>query len=572
MDSVYVRKYRRTDLIKTRHLLANVYNRTVKSVVPPSIVPLSHILCGAGVALIQTAPEVAHRWVPTAGALLCAASAAVFGLRFVVSCGLQVQHKRLLALVSDFLAPPYQAIFLAARRTARRTEDDVPCLHVTEFDHDHKETNIQHLAVHPDFVSSAPKLLEKAFEPRQMLGTTKVTVSTSVFQLQERLLCDIRLNDLGWWMQASTMSGLSLVRQYKKAPPTIDLEDPDLHTPSPGPAFILHLNELGSESPSDIPHTERLLRAVARSIQDPTTGVIVSLAFRTTLMAIDLALQRQHKDLPSLSDLQLSYSIAEYMAARTPETWFPPALDKPWTGQVEWGTMNLNRKKGSRLGFGVPAINANLVSQFEETFRNPPANTETQACLSVLIVMSYLHELFHAWVREVFKDTLPADWTFPPLRGASSASLDVNLMGGQLHAHWDDDGAYQEERFLRISGLWLGNSTGAQNSLFQRLEPASLEAFHQAVMGQEAFNLGTEFANLVRDADTTEPEQAARWELEARGSLVWASSSLDAASPRTVVPEMIITGAEHILLSGCALEKERKLREFSEARSTSDHV
>ncbi|KAJ6466272.1 hypothetical protein C8R45DRAFT_484423 [Mycena sanguinolenta] len=160
------------------------------------------------------------------------------------------------------------------------------------------------------------------------------------------------------------MSGLSLVRRYEQAPST--LEDTGAYI---DPAFVVHLNKPGSEL--DIPHTERLLRSVARSIQDLTTGADVSLAFRTALMAIDYALERQHQDHPSLSDTQFSHSITEYTASRTLETWFTLDLDKPRTGRVEWGMMNMNRKKESRLGFGVPTINANLASQFEQIPKSP---------------------------------------------------------------------------------------------------------------------------------------------------------------------------------------------------------
>ncbi|KAJ7265501.1 hypothetical protein B0H12DRAFT_1101023 [Mycena haematopus] len=560
MDDVFVRYHRQTDLEGIRRLLftrsftdKNNNNRTVAT-------QSSYLLGGLGLGLVLRAGRAGGRW-SYSGILLC-----LLGRPFAHA--LDRQYWKLCSAIQNSLVRPEApgALLLAARYDWHDKEAEGEVLGeivgICKMDQTLDQIHIQHLSDPKWTVSASSLLVDRVLQHSRMLGINAVILTSTQAQEQERIYSRIQFESLKWRLDSSTNTGSWLAPQtiqiYKLRPSSVDPIhlvrdiDPSAYNTTDRTIFLtLDTTTLTALPHTELPHTERLLCAVSRSIQSLTTGEGICRVFEYTFTSICVALERDRPDF--FMDAKPSCSIAQFIAREGTKTCVTTYLDKPWTGMVDWGITNRKVEEADRYGLLMPAINGGLVLQYEEMCRDPGNNFEVQSMLAFLIILTYLHELCHAWLRDLFKDVLPDDWNTPPQfegqDGESGRALETSLLGGELRASWHDGENFHPKRFLKLRGLWIGPSQPGLQSPLREIDKGQLQNFRQRVLGTAPFNIRKGFADLIR---TKNPETSTRLKLDVRGALLRASSA-----PIGSVFSTEQAHSDRTVVAACGLERER---------------
>lgn len=286
----------------------------------------SYLLAGIGLFLFSRP----GRWVSagaSVGALLCTAGAGLLAVgRLGISRSIRRHHHQVSSILDGISLPSENsgAFFVAARYTAGRVEGGnfMPVEELIGFCtvhrgalfssvrkrssvysivHAGKDTNsatIEQLVVAHKFKSAVPSLLvQRTLYLCAHWKVRTIVLFMNTLQQDERMQCQVELERLGWEMFSSqttrspTSHRLQIFR--KKTNTNFDLAKYKI----PHQVHVLKLGQPMSE-PTSLPQTERLLRSVLRSIQDPVAGTMVGLAFQQTFRSVCFALSRKHTGFP----------------------------------------------------------------------------------------------------------------------------------------------------------------------------------------------------------------------------------------------------------------------------------
>ncbi|KAJ7470738.1 hypothetical protein FB451DRAFT_1559336 [Mycena latifolia] len=592
MSQVFIRKYRRSDELDIRRLLldnfvgkkdsaAALAQRSVSvSVISPpptsSEVRVFSFSRGqvAGSPSWRALVQV-HCSAPVGAALLAAIRVRIPGV-------LRRYSNRLLSAelgdISVQSSPG--ALFVAARYVAGRAGTGQAVEQIIGYCSIRTSQQyrglVSHVTVHSSAAFPISSLLLIEYAAIHSHASATLLVTTNRYFLNERLRCQGQLERLGWELksESSTVTGLGswinpqvvqefgpLSRQDSQelAAGLVHDTDPDDYK-IPPKISIIKLSEPHSDT--DTRHTDILLRKVCVSIQDGQMGLEIARVFEDTFRVVCLALSRCYSDsqlLARLRNCRPQQSIGDFIVTPDFQIWITTHLDTPWIGKVNWGMTNRSQEASSEFGYLMPAINGSLALQYDRLCSDSVSNPKLRAQLGFLLVITLLHELCHSWMRDCFESVLPDEWNTPPLfegqDGESGRALEAALLGGDLRVSWEENGAYHLERFLKITGLWLGPANAQNMSRFRRIDEASISRFYDRILMPEPIDLQSELAGVVRVDDGSNPERLTHLELDHRGSLLRACP----ASPGSVFPEPPpgLFANDKTFIATCALERER---------------
>ncbi|KAF7311504.1 hypothetical protein MKEN_01052700 [Mycena kentingensis (nom. inval.)] len=170
------------------------------------------------------------------------------------------------------------------------------------------------------------------------------------------------------------------------------------------------------------------------------------------------------------------------------------AGDNYWMGIVIWGITSLaDGRLRIQLNGALAAAYETLSAISEPTTKQ----SQDQANLGTILYLTHLHELCHHWLRGVLKHGIDGPELerrknlLTTVKGHSGQELEHLMIGGTLHARWDNRDVFEQDRFTRIQSLWLKRNGDAE---YRQLPPDDVLRFHNRILAGTAADLSLDEA------------------------------------------------------------------------------
>ncbi|KAK7001318.1 hypothetical protein R3P38DRAFT_1791353 [Favolaschia claudopus] len=163
---------------------------------------------------------------------------------------------------------------------------------------------------------------------------------------------------------------------------------------------------------------------------------------------------------------------------------------------VQWGATNwLGERNPRYYGEKIPALNGGLAQQFEEASLHPTDfRPFVRARLGTLLMIAFLRELCHAWLREVFEPALCQNPIWHTSFVDDSKTLESLLLGGDIKISFAEGFADNPKRFLYIAHIFQKPHTMARS-----YAPINVEEMQRLfdLISLGPVNLADAFAALI---------------------------------------------------------------------------